>query len=79
VRVQLYFSLDWLCSLGFGFGSVLNGVIGEPIERLTELIGEPIKLTGKRALRRMQVSQGQMQNGNKRHTLEGVKNSTARA
>ena len=32
--------------------AVLCEVIGEPIERLAQLIGEPIKLTGKRALRK---------------------------
>jgi hypothetical protein len=31
---------------------VLCEVIEEPIERLASLIGEPIKLTGKRALRK---------------------------
>ena len=33
-------------------GCVLRGLIGEPIKRLAYLIGEPIKLTGKRALRK---------------------------
>ena len=33
-----------------GFGPVLCEVIGEPIKRLAQFIGEPIKLTGKRTL-----------------------------
>jgi hypothetical protein len=38
---------------------VLCEVIGEPINRLPQLIGEPIKLTGKRALRKaLAPSQG---------------------
>ena len=32
--------------------AVLCEVIGEPIKRLEKLIGEPIKLAGKRALRK---------------------------
>ena len=32
--------------------AVLCEVIGEPIKRLALLIGDPIKLTGKRALRK---------------------------
>jgi hypothetical protein len=32
--------------------TVLCEVTGEPIEQLAELIGAPIKLTGKRALRK---------------------------
>ena len=42
----------FLAKLGAQVCPVLCEVIGEPNKRLAKLIGEPIKLTGKRALRK---------------------------